>query len=272
MAKQRLADVDLSGKLAKAPYSRRLKALRGRLRRIELAYKFAAVRAVIVIEGWDAVGKGGVIRRLTSVLDPRGYQVWPIGPPTSAELAEHYLQRFWRKLPQNGRWALFDRSWYGRVLVERVEQLARPAEWRRAYQEINWFEKTLADDGVCIVKLFLHVSAEEQLRRLRGRSEDPLERWKMGCPDIRNYELRGEYTRAIDEMLQRTSTRDAPWRVVPFEDKRFGRIAAIEHVTKTLGRGMSLAIPSLAPEVAEAAAQLFARLDRGGKNARAAKK
>lgn len=256
MAKPSLASCDLTLKLGKAPYEARLDKLQTQLRRLELAYKFASRRAVIAIEGWDAVGKGGVIRRLSSPLDPRGYAVWPIGPPKPEELAEHYLQRFWRKLPRKGTWALFDRSWYGRVLVERVEKLALPAEWRRAYEEINEFERMLADDGVRIVKLFLHISQAEHLRRLLGRVEDPMERWKMGSADLRNYELRGDYEEAVEDMLRRTSTAHAPWRVIPFEQKRYGRIAALEHVVAVLAKGMDLSPPPLASEITQAAARL----------------
>lgn len=255
MAKPSLAACKLTPKLGQAQYKKRLKELQAQLRRLELAYKFTGARAIIAIEGWDAVGKGGVIRRLTSPLDPRGYAVWPIGPPTPEELAEHYLQRFWLKLPRKGSWGLFDRSWYGRVLVERVEKLALPAEWRRAYDEINEFERMLADDGVRIVKMFLHISRAEQLRRLVGRIEDPMERWKMGCSDLRNYELRRDYEEAVEDMLRKTST-SAPWRVIPFEDKRYGRIAALEHTVSVLAKGMDLSPPPLAPDVAQAAARL----------------
>lgn len=256
MSKHRLADSDLSARLGRAPYKARLKQCQHRLRRIELAYKFAQLRAVIVIEGWDAVGKGGLIRRMTSVLDPRGYKVWPIGPPTDAERGEQYLQRFWRKLPPAGTMALFDRSWYGRVLVERVEQLASPAEWRRGYDEINAFERMLADDGVRLVKLFLHISATEQLRRLRNRIADPMERWKMSSADIRNYHYRDDYARAVDDMTRHTDSPHAQWCVVPFEDKRFGRIAAMEHAADVLAAGMDLSPPPLAADVVAAAAAL----------------
>jgi polyphosphate kinase 2 (PPK2 family) len=262
MAKPSLAACKLTPKLAQAQYKKRLKEIQAQLRRLELAYKFTGERAIIAIEGWDAVGKGGVIRRLTSPLDPRGYAVWPIGPPTPEELDGHYLQRFWRKLPGKGTWALFDRSWYGRVLVERVEKLARPAEWRRAYEEINEFERMLADDGVRIVKMFLHISRAEQLRRLVARIEDPMERWKMSRSDLRNYELRGAYEDAVEDMLRKTSTSAAPWRVIPFEDKRYGRIAALEHTVSILAKGMNLSPPPLAPDVAQAAARLAERAGR----------
>jgi polyphosphate kinase 2 (PPK2 family) len=244
---QHLNDVELSVKLAKSVYERRLKRLTTRLRQVQLAYKFAGARAVIVIEGWDAVGKGGVIRRMTSPLDPRGYRVWPIGAPTAQELGEHYLQRFWRRLPEAGIIAVFDRSWYGRVLVERVEGYAKPSVWRRAYGEINAFEKMLADDGVRIVKLFLHISVETQQARLAARMANPLECWKMGPSDVRNVVLRADYEAAIDEMFERCSPRAAPWYAVPFEDKRYGRVAALETAAERLADGMDLTPPSLDP-------------------------
>lgn len=275
-----LASCDLGATLAKASSRSRLKALQKRLKHLELAYKFSERRAIIVIEGWDAVGKGGVIRRLTTALDPRGFAVWPIGPPTAAELARHYLQRFWRLLPARGTWAVFDRSWYGRVLVERVEKLADAAEWGRAYDEINAFEAMLAADGVRIVKLFLHMSATEQVRRFAARIEDPTERWKMSAADLRNRDMRADYEQAIDDMLARTSTPDAPWRVIAFEQKRFGRVAAIEHVVKSLGKGMDMSLPPLASDIAQGAADLLreaaalGRLDegRGAKPRRLAKR
>lgn len=263
MSEQRLAECDLGRTLGRSVYKTRLERLQGKLRRIELAYKFAEARAVIVIEGWDAVGKGGVIRRLTSVLDPRGYKVWPIAAPSDAERAEHYLQRFWRKLPPKGTWSLFDRSWYGRVLVERVEGLAAPAAWRRAYGEINAFERMLADDGVRIVKLFLHVSEDEQRRRLRDRMSDPLERWKMSCDDLRNLARRDAYIAAIDDMLRLTDTRQAPWHVVPFENKRYGRVSAIERIVERLAAGMDLAPPPLDAQVLAAAGDLLPPKLRG---------
>ncbi len=140
--------------------------------------------------------------------------------------------------------------------MERVEKLALPADWRRAYDEINEFERMLADDGVRIVKLFLHISQAEHLRRLLGRVEDPMERWKMGSADLRNYELRGDYEDAVEDMLRETSTAHAPWRVIPFEEKRYGRVAAIEHVVAVLAKGMDLSPPPLAPEIVQAAARL----------------
>jgi len=258
-----LNDVNLRRKIAKAAYEKRYAAIKIALRQLQLAYKFEGKRAVVVIEGWDAVGKGGVIRRMTSPLDPRGYQVWPIGAPDAAERGEHYLQRFWRRLPAAGVLAVFDRSWYGRVLVERVEGLAARADWRRAYGEINAFEKMLIDDGVRIVKLFLHMSAKTQRERLRDRMSDPLECWKTSPSDVRNVVLRSEYESAIDEMFDRCSPRHAPWHAVPFEQKAFGRIAALEIVLQRLGDGMDMTVPPLTDDIV-AAARSAGLLPAGG--------
>jgi polyphosphate kinase 2 (PPK2 family) len=252
----RLADVDLRAALARPAYRKRHKVAQTQLRELQLAYKFAGRRAVIVIEGWDAVGKGGLIQRLTAPLDPRGYQVWPIGAPTETERGEHYLQRFWRRLPRLGVLAIFDRSWYGRVLVERAESLSKPAVWRRAYDEINAFEKMLTDDGVRIVKLFLHVSVETQRERLAGRMADPLESWKLGASDLRNIVLRPDYEAAINEMFERCSPPAAPWFAVPFADKSFGRIAALETIIGRLGEGMDLTPPPLAKDLVAAARRM----------------
>jgi polyphosphate kinase 2 (PPK2 family) len=251
-----LADVDLGAALSKHTYRKRHKALQTRLRELQLAYKFANARAVIVIEGWDAVGKGGLIQRLTTPFDPRGYQVWPIGAPTDEERGEHYLQRFWRRLPEAGTLAIFDRSWYGRVLVERAEKFAKPAVWRRAYDEINAFEKMLTDDGVRIVKLFLHVSVETQRERLAGRMADPLESWKLAASDLRNIVLRPDYEAAINEMFERCSPPAAPWFAVPFTDKPFGRIAALETIVQRLGEGMELTPPPLAKDLVASARRM----------------
>jgi polyphosphate kinase 2 (PPK2 family) len=263
-----LADVDLRAALAKPAYRKRHKALQMQLRELQLAYKFAGKRAVVVIEGWDAVGKGGLIQRLTAPLDPRGYHVWPIGAPSEVERGEHYLQRFWRRLPRAGMLAVFDRSWYGRVLVERAENFAKPVVWRRAYDEINAFEKMLTDDGVRIVKLFLHVSVETQRERLAARMADPLESWKLGASDLRNVVLRDDYEAAINEMFERCSPQAAPWFAVPFTDKPFGRIAALDSIVGRLGEGMDLTPPPLAKDLVAGARRMGlapAKPPRGGK-------
>lgn len=214
----------------------------------------AGVRAVIVLEGWDAAGKGGAIRRLTARLDPRGCKVWPIGPPTPEEQGRHYLYRFWTRLPEPGAIAVFDRSWYGRVLVERIEGLAGKAAWRRAYDEINEFENLLATDGARLVKLFLHVSAEEQLRRFRERLDDPVKRWKLTPEDFRNRGRREAYLEAYHDMFDRTSTRAAPWRAVDGDDKWTARLEVLEYVIARLSKGVPMAPAPVDGALAEAVA------------------
>ena len=252
----RLPRADRRVSIGANDYARRLADLQLRLRAIQIAYRAAGRRAVIVLEGWDASGKGGIIRRMTSALDPRGCRVWPIAVPTAEERGRHHLYRFWLRLPEPGTLAVFDRSWYGRVLVERVERLASEREWRRAYGEINAFERMLADDGVRLVKLFLHIGPDEQLRRFRERIRDPLKRWKMSLDDIRNWRLRAAYERAVEEMLARTSTRLAPWRVIAIDDKWSARLEALDLVARALARGVDLKVPRLDPAVLSATRKL----------------
>jgi polyphosphate kinase 2 (PPK2 family) len=183
--------------------------------------------------------------------------VWSIGPPSPEEQGRHYLWRFWQRLPPPGQIAVFDRTWHGRVLVERVEGLARPKEWRRAYDEINAFEKMLVDDGVRLVKLFLHISDEEQLRRFRERITTPTKHWKITPEDIRNRARRQDYLTALDDVFARTSTADVPWHVVPAEYKWFTRLAVAKTVVKALGKGVKLGPPALDPEVIRAAKEIL---------------
>lgn len=235
MKKPRLADVDLSATIAdKQDYEETLAEEQLRLLRLQQKHYQAGQRAIIVFEGWDAAGKGGAIRRLTAKLDPRGFRVWPIGAPTEEEQARHYLYRFWNKLPSPGSWAIFDRSWYGRVLVERVEKLARKQAWKRAYGEINAFEKMLVDDGVGIVKLFLHISKKEQLERFHEREKNPYKRWKIGDEDWRNRRKWSSYVAAADEMFEETSTGDAPWRIISGERKWHARVEVCRTVAESL--------------------------------------
>lgn len=248
----RLGGVDLSARLSKRAYEKRLKELQYALRHLQLAYLASRDRGIVVIEGWDAAGKGGLIRRMTSVLDPRACKVWPIAAPSPAEHDRHYLYRFWKRLPEPGTIAIFDRSWYGRVLVERVDGLVEEAAWRRAYDEINAFERMLRDDGVNIVKLFMHISADEQLRRFVDRARDPLKRWKLTMDDIRNRLNRPAYIEAVEDMLRLTDTQVAPWRVIAAEDKRHGRIEAIEAVVEALTDNVPPAPTTLPPDVAKA--------------------
>ena len=238
MKTPRLADVDLT--LAfydKDSYEKALAAVQLRLLRLQIKTFGQMRRAIIVCEGRDAAGKGGAIKRLTEKLDPRGVQVWPIGPPQADEQGRHYLYRFWQKLPVKGAWTIFDRSWYGRVLVERVDKLAKKAEWQRAYDEINAFEKILSDDGVTIVKLFFHVSKKEQLIRFKEREIDPYKKWKIGKDDWHNREKWTAYDGAIDDMLRKTHTKDNPWRLVSAEHKWHARVEACEMVADALERG-----------------------------------
>ena len=192
----------------------------------------------IVFEGWDAAGKGGAIKRLVEPLDPRHVHVAPFAAPNSDELRHHFLWRFWPPLPGWGGMTIFDRSWYGRVLVERVESLATEVQWRRAYQEITDFEHTLAEEGMIVIKLWMHMSHEEQLRRFIRRRDDPLKSWKLTDEDWRNREKRGEYDAAVSDMLRLTHGPLAPWDVISSENKRHGRVEVIETVIGRMEAGM----------------------------------
>ncbi|MCK6438572.1 MAG: UDP-galactose-lipid carrier transferase [Planctomycetes bacterium] len=231
----RILDVDLSQKLkGKDDYKTRLKTLQLQLLKIQRYLYQQQRKAIIVFEGWDAAGKGGSIRRLVERLDPRGYAVHPIGAPNAEERSRHYLHRFWTRLPQPGSLGIFDRSWYGRVLVERVEGLCAEEAWRRAYDEINAFERMLVDDGTPIVKLFLHISKREQLKRFRERENDPFKDWKITKDDWNNRKHWTAYETAIDDMFARTSTREVPWHVIPSEHKWFGRVEALSTIVDHL--------------------------------------
>lgn len=185
----------------------------------------------LVFEGWDASGKGGAIKRVTAPLDPRHVRVSTFAAPTFDEKRHHFLTRFWPKLPGWGGMTILDRSWYGRVLVERVEGFATEDEWRRAYQEIRGFERTLSDEGMLILKFWLHISDKEQLRRFKARQVDPLKQWKLTDEDWRNREKRPQYEEAVVEMLERTDTSFAPWILVEAESKRYARVKVIETIT-----------------------------------------
>ncbi|GAB4191771.1 MAG: UDP-galactose-lipid carrier transferase [Thalassobaculales bacterium] len=250
----RLRDLAMDRRLAPADYDRRIVKPQRRLQEVQQAYLSSGDSAVLVIEGWDAAGKGGLVRRLAWTLDPRSLKVWPIAAPTPQERAGHYLQRFWQRLPAAGQIAAFDRSWYGRVLIERVEGLTPEADWRRAYAEINAFEQMLADGGMRLVKLFLHITPDEQLRRFRDRLTDPLKRWKLTYEDFRNRARWQDYEAAIEAMLEKTSTPHAPWHLLPADDKPFARLAAFRILAERLSAGVDLAPPPLPPQVVEAAA------------------
>ena len=240
----RLEDCDLTLKLSKDEEAKRLGMAQRRLLHLrlinggQLNEGQLGPPVCIVFEGWDAAGKGGAIKRLVEPLDPRHVHVAPFAAPTTDELRHHFLWRFWPPLPGWGGMTIFDRSWYGRVLVERVEHLATEVQWRRAYQEIKDFEHTLAEEGMIVIKLWLHMSHEEQLRRFVRRRDDPLKRWKLTDEDWRNREKRGEYDEAVSDMLRLTDGPLAHWDVISAENKRFGRVQVIETVIRRMEEGM----------------------------------
>jgi polyphosphate:AMP phosphotransferase len=225
-----LDKVDLSKRLTQEAYEEKKLVLQVKLRRLQLAAVDRRLTQVVVYEGWDAAGKGGSIRRLTATLDPHHYDVIPISKPTADELARHYLWRFWRTLPRWGQMAIYDRSWYGRVLVERIEGFCTEAEWRRAYQEINEFEMQLYRAGITIIKFWLHISPDEQLRRFEARQADPNKAYKLTEEDWRNREKWQAYREAVDEMITRTSTTYAPWTIIEADCKRHARVRTMETV------------------------------------------
>jgi len=240
-----------------ADYERRLVSMQQTLQAIQQAYLGTSHRAIIVLEGWDTAGKGGVVRRLGWALDPRSFKVHAIAAPTGRDKALHYLQRFWERLPQHGQIVVFDRSWYGRVMVERVEGYATEEEWRRGYYEINDFERMLLADGARLVKIFLHITPDEQLRRFRNRLVNPLKRWKLSYEDFRNRGHWQEYETVIEDMIERTSARRAPWHLIPANNKPFGRLAALRIIADRLSKDVKLEPRPVAPEVVEAARRLL---------------
>ena len=196
------------------------------------------IPVLILFEGWDAAGKGGAIKRLVENFDPRGYEVTPVSAPNDTERAHHYLWRFWQAVPTAGRIAVFDRTWYGRVLVERVEGFCQETEWRRAYREINEFEEQLTNFGAVIVKFWLHIDKDEQLRRFEEREKTPGKSWKITAEDWRNREKWDDYKSAVDEMLFRTSTRKAPWTVVAANSKEYARLTVLRTVAEAMGKAL----------------------------------
>ncbi len=242
---------------SKADYEKTLEKLQKRLLTIQQAYYHSKRRAVLVFEGWDAAGKGGAIRRLTETLDPRGVHVWPIGAPTAEEQGRHYLYRFWRRLPAPGTIAIFDRSWYGRVLVERVDKLAPEKAWKRAYREIVEFERMLVDDGVRVAKVFLHITPETQLERFAERLEAPEKRWKLTQADIDAHLRYDDYAAAADDMFAKTSWKGAPWKAIHADSKWNARVDALAHICDVLSAGVDLKPPPLDPDFIKAARRLL---------------
>jgi polyphosphate kinase 2 (PPK2 family) len=217
-----------------AVFLRAFEKWQGRLNVLHRKAHDKGIATVMAFEGWDAAGKGGAIRRVSGALDAPLYRVIPIAAPTDEERRHHYLWRFWRQLPRDGRLTIFDRSWYGRVLVERVENFATPAEWLRAYAEINQFERQLVDHGIVLVKYWLHITADEQLRRFKERERLPFKRWKLTADDWRNRKKWDKYAVAVNDMIERTSTKPAPWTLVEANDKYFARIKVLKTVCARL--------------------------------------
>jgi len=233
-----LSTLDLTRSLDRASYVREVTRRQIQLR--ELGYQVYLQKrpVVIVFEGWDAAGKGGAIKRITEKLDPRGYVVYPISSPHGEDKTRHYLYRFWRRLPERGQIAIFDRSWYGRVLVERVEGFAEEAEWKRGYKEINSFERQLRDFGAILVKFWVHISREEQLRRFEERKTIGYKSWKLTEEDWRNREKWSAYEEAVEQMLVKTSTKTAPWTLVEGNDKYWARTRVLAKLVKILADEM----------------------------------
>ncbi len=238
-------------------YQRQLRRLQHRLLDLQIHHIRTGGRAIVCIDGWDAAGKSGLIQRIVYGLEPRSLHVWRIGAPTADEQGRHYLWRFWQRLPAPGNWAIFDRTWYGRVLVERIEGFCQPAEWKRAYHEINEFEKQLADDGVRLIKLLVHISPEEQKRRMIDRLKKPHKRYKIGLEDFRNIAKRKQYLEAYGDMLAKTDTEYAPWNVIASDVKEVTRLSALEIIVNTIGHGRKIDEHELDPKIAEAAFKLW---------------
>jgi len=233
-----LDKVDLAATIEKEEYGQTLKRWQRKLGRLARQAHEAKISTVMVFEGWDAAGKGGIVRRMTAPMDASFYRVVPIAAPTEEERAQHYLWRFWRHLPRDGYFTIFDRSWYGRVMVERVEGFATEKEWRRAYAEINDFEQQICEHGSVLLKFWLHIDKDEQLRRFQAREKTPFKQYKITDEDYRNREKWNAYELAVDEMIGRTGSTFAPWHVLAANDKRWARIAGI----KILCRALSAAL------------------------------
>jgi AMP-polyphosphate phosphotransferase len=251
-----LSEFEQGGKY-RGDYDADMLAVQERLAVIQAAHIIHGKSALILFEGWDAAGKGGIIQRLCADWDPRWFEVYPVGAPTPEEKDRHFLWRFWQKLPAKGNIHVLDRSWYGRVAVERVEGFAIEADWRRGYDEINEFESQLTAHGTNLVKLFVHVTQAEQDRRLAARLDDPWKRWKTGAEDYRNRSKRAEYLDAYADMFDRTDTRWAPWHVIDGNNKKAGRMAALTAVADALEAKVSMTPPPRDPKVEELARLAF---------------
>jgi polyphosphate kinase 2 (PPK2 family) len=240
----RLDEVDLSLKLSKQESEKRLAELQPRMLELRLILggllgdSKPGPPVCVMFEGWDASGKGGAIKRLVAPLDPRHAHVAQFAAPTPEEKCHHFLWRFWPPLPGWGEFTVFDRSWYGRVLVERVEKLATKDEWKRAYEEIVEFEHTLTEEGMVLVKFWMHISADEQLKRFEARQTDPLKSWKLTDDDWENRKRRKDYEAAVEDMFEHTDSPHAHWHIVPGESKHYARVHVVERVIHAIEHGL----------------------------------
>ncbi|PIE83297.1 MAG: polyphosphate:AMP phosphotransferase [Candidatus Contendobacter odensis] len=229
-----LSRLDMDKMLSRADYNAGLKQYQAKLNQLAHTARQRKLSTLLVFEGWDAAGKGGCIRRITTALDARDYQVIQIAAPTDEEAAHNYLWRFWRHLPRAGRVTIYDRSWYGRVLVERIEGFAKPQEWLRAYTEINDFEAQLVESGIVLLKFWMHITPEEQLERFKEREQTPYKSWKLTDEDWRNRERWGDYEIAVNDMVERTSTRQAPWTLIAANSKLYARVEVLRTICQRL--------------------------------------
>ena len=234
-----LKDADLTAAIDPELYKTELKRLQDKLRELHNQIYRKRIPVVLCYEGWDAAGKGGNIRRIAYPLDPRGFDVIPVASPTPGELARHYLWRFWTKLPKSGHVAIFDRTWYGRVMVERIEGFCSEDDWKRAYGEINEFEKELTDWGAVVLKFWIHIDPETQLERFTMRQNTPEKQWKITEEDWRNRDKWPAYEEAVEEMLRKTSTEYAPWYIIESVDKKYARIRTLQIVTDALEKAVN---------------------------------
>lgn len=236
-----LSSLDMSQSLSREEYAADLERYQAQINQLQRATHERGMSVILVFEGWDAAGKGGSIRRITAALDARDYQVIQVAAPTDEEAAQNYLWRFWRHIPRAGRVTIYDRSWYGRVLVERVEGFAGTREWQRAYAEINDFEAQLVERGIVLLKFWLHITPEEQLRRFQERERIAYKNWKLTDEDWRNRNRWHEYEVAVNDMVERTSTRREPWTLVEANDKRFARIKVLRTLCERLETALTAA-------------------------------
>lgn len=231
---KKLSEISLEKKMTDEAYKKELDVLQKRLGELHNELYHKKIPVIIAYEGWDAAGKGGNIKRIAAALDPRGYEVHPIASPEPAEKSRHYLWRFWNRLPKDGHIAIFDRTWYGRVMVERLEGFCSENDWQRAYNEINEFEKELVDWNAVVIKFWVQIDKDTQLERFTDRQNTPEKQWKITDEDWRNREKWDQYEEAIDEMIQKTSTKYAPWIILESNDKKYARIKALKTIIKAI--------------------------------------